>query len=47
MQAAVITLFPEYFAGPFDCGPTRIACADGKLEPETRSEIKVKPLAKT
>ena len=32
MQAAVITLFPEYFGGPFDCGPTRIARADDKLE---------------
>src|SRR5512137_1722871 len=32
MQAAVITLFPEYFRGPFDCGPTRVARADGKLE---------------
>jgi len=32
MQAAVITLFPEYFRGPFDCGPTRIARANGKLE---------------
>ena len=25
MQIHVITLFPEYFAGPFDCGPTRVA----------------------
>jgi len=32
MQAAVITLFPEYFRGPFDCGPTRVARTDGKLE---------------
>ena len=32
MQAAVITLFPEYFRGPFDCGPTRVARVDGKLE---------------
>jgi tRNA (guanine37-N1)-methyltransferase len=32
MQAAVITLFPEYFRGPFDCGPTRVARADGTLE---------------
>ena len=32
MQVAVITLFPEYFRGPFDCGPTRVARADGKLE---------------
>jgi tRNA (guanine37-N1)-methyltransferase len=32
MQTAVITLFPEYFRGPFDCGPTRVARSDGKLE---------------
>jgi tRNA (guanine37-N1)-methyltransferase len=32
MHAAVITLFPDYFRGPFDCGPTRVARADGKLE---------------
>jgi tRNA (guanine37-N1)-methyltransferase len=32
MHAAVITLFPEYFRGPFDCGPTRLVRADGKLE---------------
>ncbi len=32
MQTAVITLFPEYFRGPFDCGPTRVVRADGKLE---------------
>ena len=32
MQAAVITLFPDYFRGPFDCGPTRVARSDGKLE---------------
>jgi tRNA (guanine37-N1)-methyltransferase len=31
MQATVITLFPDYFRGPFDCGPTRVARADGKL----------------
>ncbi len=31
MQAAVITLFPDYFRGPFECGPTRVARADGKL----------------
>jgi tRNA (guanine37-N1)-methyltransferase len=32
MQAAVITLFPEYFRGPFECGPTRVARADSKLD---------------
>ncbi len=32
MQTAVITLFPDYFRGPFECGPTRAACADGQLE---------------
>ena len=32
MQVSVITLFPEYFRGPFDCGPTRVARADGKLD---------------
>jgi tRNA (guanine37-N1)-methyltransferase len=32
MRAAVITLFPDYFRGPFDCGPTRVARTDGKLE---------------
>ena len=32
MRAAVITLFPDYFRGPFDCGPTRVARADHKLE---------------
>jgi tRNA (guanine37-N1)-methyltransferase len=32
MHAAVITLFPDYFRGPFDCGPTRVARTDGKLE---------------
>jgi tRNA (guanine37-N1)-methyltransferase len=31
MRASVITLFPDYFRGPFDCGPTRAARADGKL----------------
>jgi tRNA (guanine37-N1)-methyltransferase len=31
MHAAIITLFPDYFRGPFDCGPTRVARADGKL----------------
>ncbi|UCG44437.1 MAG: tRNA (guanosine(37)-N1)-methyltransferase TrmD [candidate division WOR-3 bacterium] len=25
MQVHIISLFPEYFTGPFDCGPTRIA----------------------
>jgi len=32
MQAVIITLFPEYFRGPFDCGPTRVARAGGRLE---------------
>jgi tRNA (guanine37-N1)-methyltransferase len=32
MQAAIITLFPEYFRGPFDCGPTRVARAEGQLD---------------
>jgi tRNA (guanine37-N1)-methyltransferase len=31
MQAAIITLFPDYFRGPFDCGPTRVARAGGQL----------------
>jgi tRNA (guanine37-N1)-methyltransferase len=25
VQVHIISLFPEYFTGPFDCGPTRIA----------------------
>jgi len=32
MQAAIITLFPDYFRGPFDCGPTRVARAGGRLD---------------
>jgi len=32
MQTVVVTLFPEYFRGPFDCGPTRVARAGGKLD---------------
>jgi len=32
MQVAVITLFPDYFRGPLECGPTRVARADGKLD---------------
>jgi tRNA (guanine37-N1)-methyltransferase len=32
MLATIITLFPEYFRGPFDCGPTRAAREGGKLE---------------
>jgi tRNA (guanine37-N1)-methyltransferase len=31
MQVVVVTLFPEYFRGPFDCGPTRAARAGGQL----------------
>ncbi len=31
MHAAIISLFPEYFQGPFDCGPTRIARQGGAL----------------
>jgi tRNA (guanine37-N1)-methyltransferase len=25
MRVHIVTLFPEYFRGPFDCGPTRVA----------------------
>ena len=32
MQVVVVTLFPDYFRGPFDCGPTRAARADGQLD---------------
>jgi len=31
MQAVVVTLFPDYFRGPFDCGPTRVAREGGQL----------------
>lgn len=31
MQVHVVTLFPEYFRGPFDCGPTRAARDAGSL----------------
>jgi tRNA (guanine37-N1)-methyltransferase len=32
MRVHVITLFPEYFNGPFECGPTRIARDAGSIE---------------
>jgi tRNA (guanine37-N1)-methyltransferase len=32
MQAAIVTLFPDYFNGPFECGPTRAARTNGQLE---------------
>jgi tRNA (guanine37-N1)-methyltransferase len=32
MQAVVVTLFPDYFRGPFDCGPTRVAREGGQLD---------------
>jgi tRNA (guanine37-N1)-methyltransferase len=32
MQVHIVTLFPEYFHGPFDCGPTRAARTKGLLE---------------
>lgn len=33
MRVHIVTLFPEYFRGPFDCGPTRVACERGLLAP--------------
>lgn len=32
MQIHIITIFPEFFAGPLDCGPTRIAREKKLLE---------------
>ena len=32
MRVQIVSLFPEYFRGPFDCGPTRIAGEKGALE---------------
>jgi len=34
MRVHVISLFPEYFSGPLDCGTTRIAREKGLLETE-------------
>jgi tRNA (guanine37-N1)-methyltransferase len=31
MQVHVVSLFPEYFAGPLDCGPTRVVRQSGEL----------------
>ncbi|MEN9979101.1 MAG: tRNA (guanosine(37)-N1)-methyltransferase TrmD [candidate division WOR-3 bacterium] len=32
MRIDLVTIFPEFFVGPFDCGPTRIAREKGVLE---------------
>ncbi len=32
MRIDIISIFPEFFAGPFNCGPTRIAQEKGILE---------------
>lgn len=32
MKVHIITIFPEFFSGPLDCGPTRIAREKGVLE---------------
>lgn len=32
MRISIVSIFPEFFAGPFDCGPTRIAREKGVLE---------------
>jgi tRNA (guanine37-N1)-methyltransferase len=32
MQAVIVTLFTDYFHGPFECGPTRAARTNGQLE---------------
>ncbi|NPV13817.1 tRNA (guanosine(37)-N1)-methyltransferase TrmD [candidate division WOR-3 bacterium] len=32
MKVHIVTIFPEFFSGPFDCGPTRIAREKGVLE---------------
>ncbi len=32
MRVHIVTIFPEFFSGPFDCGPTRIAREKGVLE---------------
>lgn len=32
MKVHIVTIFPEFFSGPFDCGPTRIAREKGILE---------------
>ena len=34
MLVHVVTLFPEYFAGPFDCGPTRVVRESKELAVE-------------
>jgi len=34
MQVHIVSLFPEYFHGPFDCGPTRVAREKGMLAVE-------------
>jgi tRNA (guanine37-N1)-methyltransferase len=31
MELHVVSLFPEYFAGPLDCGPTRVVRQSGEL----------------
>ncbi len=31
MRVSIVSLFPEYFAGPFRCGPSRIAQSAGVL----------------
>jgi len=32
MRVHIVSLFPEYFRGPFDCGPTRMAREAGSLD---------------
>ncbi len=32
MKVDIISIFPEFFVGPFGCGPTRIAREKGLLE---------------
>ncbi len=34
MQVHIVSLFPDYFNGPFECGPTRIVQQKGILEIE-------------
>jgi tRNA (guanine37-N1)-methyltransferase len=35
MEIHVVSLFPEYFAGPLDCGPTRVVRQSGELSVAT------------
>jgi tRNA (guanine37-N1)-methyltransferase len=31
-RISIVTLFPEYFSGPFECGPTRVVRSSGVLQ---------------